>query len=90
METHKRYYRIDRRAISLLRFLLEAYDGIAGLTTIDPKTGLVVLCIAPGCEADVDTLLEDLQKDVMIQPVNSQPITNIIPGAARRPPSACL
>lgn len=69
METNKRYYRIDRRAISLLRFLLEAYDGIAGLTTIDPKTGLVVLCIAPGCEADVDVLIEDLQKDVMIQPV---------------------
>jgi hypothetical protein len=68
METIKRYYRMDRRDIYLLRFFLEAYDGISGLSTIDAETGLVVLQIAPGCEEDVAALIAEMQKKTMIQP----------------------
>jgi hypothetical protein len=68
METIKRYYRMDRRDIYLLRFYLEAYDGISGLSTIDAESGLVVLQIAPGCEADVAALIAEMQKKTMIQP----------------------
>ncbi|MBW2100196.1 MAG: DUF4911 domain-containing protein, partial [Deltaproteobacteria bacterium] len=46
MESIKKYYRVDRRAISFLRFVFEAYDGIATLTTIDPDSGIVVFCIS--------------------------------------------
>ena len=68
METIRRYYRMDRRDIYLLRFFLEAYDGISGLSTIDAEAGLVVLQIAPGCEEDVAILIAEMQKKTMIQP----------------------
>jgi Domain of unknown function (DUF4911) len=71
METLKRYYRMDRRAIHLLRFFLEAYDGIAGLTTVDSREGRVVLHIAPGCEGDVDTLIEEMQRNIMLRPMEA-------------------
>lgn len=43
--------------IHYLRFLIEAYEGIAVVSTIDPSLGLVKLCIAPGCEEDIDRIL---------------------------------
>lgn len=67
METIKKYLRVDRREICFLRFIFEAYDGIAIITTIDPDSGIVLLSIAPGCEDDVEMILQDLKKDIMIE-----------------------
>ena len=67
METIKKYYRIDRREICFIKFIVEAYDGLAVLTTVDPEAGIVILYIAPGCEADVETILQELKKDIMIE-----------------------
>lgn len=69
METISKYYRVDRREICFLRFIFEAYDGIAILTTIDPGSGSVVLHISPGCEETVEMILQDLKKEIMIEPV---------------------
>jgi len=66
LETIKKILRVDRREICFLKFILEAYDGIATLTTIDPHQGIVMLRIAPGCESDVDAVLQDLKKDIII------------------------
>ncbi len=66
MITLKKYLRIDRREICFLKFILEAYDGIATLTTIDPHQGVVLLRIAPGCEDEVETILQDLKRDIII------------------------
>jgi hypothetical protein len=68
-ETIKRYYRVDRREIAFIKFIFEAYDGIAVLETLDPAAGMVVFHIAPGCEPDADTLLQDLKGGIMIEPI---------------------
>jgi hypothetical protein len=67
LETTKRYYRVDRREIAFLRFIFEAYDGIAVLQTIDAPKGLVLLHVAPGCEKDVEYLVQNLKKEIMIE-----------------------
>jgi len=67
VNTIKKYFRVDRREICFLKFILEAYDGIASLTTIDARQGIVLLRIAPGCENEVETILQDLKKDTLIQ-----------------------
>ena len=66
MKTIKKFLRVDRREICYLKFILEAYDGIATLTTIDAHQGIVMLRIAPGCEGDVEAVLQDLKKDIII------------------------
>ena len=67
METTKRYYRVDRREIAFLRFIFEAYDGIAVVETLDARKGIVLLHVAPGCDEDVDGVLQDLKKEIMIE-----------------------
>lgn len=69
MKSLQKYYRIDRSQIAFLKFIIEAYDGIAVLTTVDPELGIVVLKIAPKCEAVVAAVLEDLKKDIVIESV---------------------
>ena len=69
METLKRYYRVDRREIAYLRFIFEAYDGIAVLQTIDAQKGLIVLHVAPDCGKDVEYVVQNLKNEIMIEPM---------------------
>ncbi len=63
----KKYIRVDRKEICFLKFIFEAYDGIATLTTVDKDLGIVLIIIAPGCEKDVEMILHDLKKDILIE-----------------------
>jgi hypothetical protein len=67
--TIKRYYRVDRQEIHFLKFILEGYDGVAVLRTIDPQQGLVALHIGPGCQGMVDRIIQDLQGQIRVEPV---------------------
>ena len=69
MQTVTKYFRIDRGELAFFKFIIEAYDGIAVISTVDPMAGIVKLSIAPGCEAELEMVLQDLKKDVMIEPV---------------------
>ncbi|MBE9580504.1 MAG: DUF4911 domain-containing protein [Proteobacteria bacterium] len=63
----KRYYRIDRREVHYLKFILEGYAGVAVMRTLDSRTGLVVLHVSPGCETEVDMIIDDLKKNMRIE-----------------------
>ena len=71
----RRYFRVDRRDISLLRFILEAYEGIATLTTIDPAGGVVMITMAPGHECLVMEVLTALgdRRDIRLEPLAAPP-----------------
>jgi len=69
LKTIKKYYRIERKEICFLKFIFEAYDGIATLTTVDSELSVVMFHIASSCEDDVEMILHDLQKDMMIEEV---------------------
>ena len=59
--------RVDRREIAYFKFILEAYEGVAILTTLDPRLGTVELLIGPGCENDVNQIVDDLSKHIRIE-----------------------
>lgn len=71
METIRKIFRVDRREIAFLRFILEAYDGIAVLTTVDPVLGIVSLHIPPGCIEEVETILDGLKKEIRIEAIDN-------------------
>lgn len=66
-------YRVDRRQIGFLRFIFEAYDGIAFIETLDARQGLVLLHVAPGSEAVVRQVVCGLHPTVRMEPV----LTNV-------------
>jgi hypothetical protein len=65
-----KYYRVDRRKIAFIKFILEAYDGVATLETINPQNGIVLFYIAPGCEQQFREILRDLSTEIMIRPID--------------------
>lgn len=52
-----------------MKFIFEAYDGIAVVETIDQRQSLVKLHVAPGCEAVAEDVLFELKKEIFIEPV---------------------
>ena len=68
LKTQNKYLRIDRRQICFVKFIFEAHDGLATITTVNPQKGRVLFRIAPGCETEVDMILEDLKKEILIEP----------------------
>jgi len=63
----KEYYRVDKKKIGYIKFIIEAYDGIAVLTTVDSGKGLISLSIPPGCETDIKDLMSNLSERIMIK-----------------------
>ena len=57
-------YRVEPRQIHYLQFILEAYDGVATLTTVDAREGRVQLAVPPGGEADARSLMEALEREL--------------------------
>ncbi len=69
MQTVHKMYRVEKSKIGFLKFIFEAHDNLAVLTTLDAKDGLVRLAIAPGCSPEAVAVMEDLKKDIMINEV---------------------
>ncbi|MEJ2642587.1 MAG: DUF4911 domain-containing protein [Desulfosarcinaceae bacterium] len=69
MEAQHWRYRVDRRRIAFLKFIIESYDNLALLTTLDARAGTIQLQVPPGCEATVRELLADLADSMILQPL---------------------
>jgi hypothetical protein len=63
----KRFYRMERREIHFLKFILDGYDGMAVLKTVDREKGTVVLYIPPGREEEVFMIIDELKKEIRIE-----------------------
>ena len=51
----------------MLRFILEGYEGIALVTTLDAALGLIEMSIAPGCEEEVAQILKYEQEHLHLR-----------------------
>jgi Domain of unknown function (DUF4911) len=61
-ETIKKVFLVDRSQIAYLRMTFESYDGMAVVRTLDPRSALIEILIAPGCLHLIEELVEDLGK----------------------------
>ena len=67
METQKWHIRVPRKEISYIRFLLEAYDGLAGLRTLDAAKGVLEISVPPGRLDEWRTLLDDMRRQFYLE-----------------------
>jgi hypothetical protein len=64
-----RYFKVDRRELVYLKFILEAYEGMSTLSTVD-QTGVIIrLSIPSGFEDDVQSILDTVGEDIPISEV---------------------
>lgn len=64
-----RYFRVERRDIAYFRFILDAYEGFATLSTLDAQQGLVVLSIPESQSDAVEALLAALGREISLEEV---------------------
>jgi len=69
MKTIQKKYRVDRKKIGFIKFIFEAHDGVAVVSTIDPKKNLLMLSIAPDLMEEADIIVNDLKKDFLFEEV---------------------
>ncbi len=63
----KKYFTVRRSDIAYLRFIIESYEGLATLSTVEAKNGLVSLSV-PNCFADeADMLMRALENEIEIR-----------------------
>ncbi len=69
METIQKQFRVETAQIGFIRFIFEAHEGIAVVSTLDAKAGLIKLSIAPDLLDSAMMIFDDLKKDFMFDEV---------------------
>ncbi len=66
-------FRVDKAKIGFIRFIFEAYEGVAVVTTLNPKVddthGHIQLTIAPDRQETAFMVVEDLKKDFYFEAI---------------------
>jgi len=63
METYKITLCIPRKDICYLQWIMESYDGMANVKTIDPVKGEIEISVVPDCRKEILSLIEYLKEE---------------------------
>jgi DNA-directed RNA polymerase subunit F len=69
----KKFLKLNRKDISYVQFLIESYEGLAAVTTVDEKVAIIKLSIMPDSVSDVDKILDSIRKEVDFTEERSSP-----------------
>jgi hypothetical protein len=69
----KKFLKLNRKDISYVQFLIESYEGVAAVTTIDENVAIIKLSIMPDSVSDVDKILDSIRKEVDFTEERSSP-----------------
>lgn len=67
----KKQFKLNTSDITLVQFILEGYEGLVTVSTIDPRTAIIQILIMPDFLQDADGILESLKRQFMMQEVPS-------------------
>jgi len=58
-----RILRLKKKDIALMQFILEGYEGLCSVSTMDPRVAILCVSSMPGFEAEVGEILAGLRTD---------------------------
>ena len=64
-----RYFKVRHRDMVYLKFILEAYEGMNVMSTVDNVAGIIRIAVMEGFEADMAGLLAELGRHVAMEAV---------------------
>ncbi|WP_306533912.1 DUF4911 domain-containing protein [Geobacter sp.] len=71
-----RYFQVARRDLAYLKFIVEAHEGLATLSTADRETSTVVITYSSYFTEEMNSLLESLGTEIAMQEVSGTEISN--------------
>lgn len=69
IQTANRYYQLASRDLVYMKFILEAYEGMSTMSTVDAKRGIVKVNYPLAFADDVAALMEALSKEISVTEV---------------------
>jgi hypothetical protein len=66
----KKYFKLKRKDIALVQFIIEGYEGMATVTTIDPHTAIIQISIIPDFISDMNSIINDLKNKYKMEEIN--------------------
>jgi hypothetical protein len=67
----KKYFKLKRKDIAFVQFIIEGYEGMATVTTIDPHTAIIQISIIPDFISDMNAVIKDLKNKYKMEEINS-------------------
>ncbi|HNT90229.1 MAG TPA: DUF4911 domain-containing protein [Smithellaceae bacterium] len=65
----EKYFKIKKKHIAPFQFIIEGYEGMATVTTIDPQTAIIKISIMPDLAENISVLLNELENVYSIIPI---------------------
>jgi hypothetical protein len=70
MNTIQRYFAVNHQDMAYLKFIVESYEGLAVIRTVDRAKGIMEWMIPPDRVAEVEALVNSLKEEISIVPAN--------------------
>lgn len=70
---HYLFYKVNKRDIYIIKFILESYENMAQVSTIDQSQPKIQITVAPDFLEDVLQIIEDLKKEYYFQKLDDDP-----------------
>ncbi|SCY61016.1 DUF4911 domain-containing protein [Desulfoluna spongiiphila] len=67
----ERYFKLRRGDIVFVKYTFEALDNLLVVTTVNRDRDIIVLRIAPGCEDEVERVLESFEGTVCLEEIEA-------------------
>ena len=66
----KKWFKLQRKDIVLVQLIIESYEGMATVTTIDPHAAIIQISIMPDFVQEVSNIIEDLKNKYPMDEIN--------------------
>ncbi|OQY49801.1 MAG: DUF4911 domain-containing protein [Desulfobacteraceae bacterium 4572_89] len=66
MKSVHKFYRVDKTRIGFIKFIFEAHEGLALVSTLNSGDGRIRLSVSPDCLVEAGRVMDDLKKDIEI------------------------
>jgi hypothetical protein len=68
-----RFFRVPLSEIAYVRAIVDGYDGLAVVRSLDPGRGELEWILAEGREAEADALAARLEREAQLRPIERPP-----------------
>ena len=65
----KKYFKLKCSDIALVQFIVEGYEGMATVTTVNPHTSIIRMAIMPNFLPEILILLENLKNKYNLEEI---------------------
>ena len=70
----KKCYKLQPKDIVLVQFIIEGYEGMATVTTLDSRKAIIQIAIMPHYLQEISDILEDLKYKYNIEEITDGPM----------------